>query len=175
MILDYFTPARYIKSYQSLNLESLTKNNIKLLILDVDNTLAAHDELDPNYLVVQFIQRVIQAGLIPVVISNNNEERVSRFAKGLGVAYYSFATKPLKRTYRKLLADFQVDPRQCAVVGDQLLTDVLGGNRMKMMTILTSPLVSKDITWTKFNRVLESQVYQLLEKTKRLKKGEYHE
>ena len=175
MILDYFTPDQYIRSYRSLNLDWLKSQGIQLLILDIDNTLAAHDELDAGEEARAFVQKVKASGLKTVVISNNNEERVSRFAKSLDVPYYSFATKPLKRTYRRLLKDYQVRPSACAVLGDQLLTDIFGGRRMKMKTILTTPLVTRDITWTKFNRVLENQMYRLLEKTRRLKRGSYDE
>ena len=65
--------------------------------------------------------------------------------------------------------------QECAVVGDQLLTDILGGNRMHMTTILTTPLVQRDITWTRLNRLVEQQLYRLLEKKKKLKRGVYDE
>ena len=173
MLLKYFTPARYIRNFKSLDFDWLKRQGIRILVLDVDNTLVAHDEKVANEEVIQFVHQLKEHGLQPVVMSNNNEPRVKLFASSIDVPYYFYSTKPLKRTYRKLLRDYNVKPQQCAVIGDQLLTDVLGGNRMKFTTILTTPLVTRDIPWTKLNRALENQVYKLLEKKHLLKRGKY--
>ena len=64
---------------------------------------------------------------------------------------------------------------EIAVLGDQLLTDVLGGNRMRYFTILTSPVAKRDLPCTKLNRKVENMIYFILEKQKRLKRGIYDE
>ena len=74
----------------------------------------------------------------------------------------------------KILNKYQNDPSKVVVIGDQILTDILGGNRMKFYTILTDPLYQKDITWTKVNRIFEKIVYKKLADSKSLIKGEYY-
>ena len=175
MLLNYFTPALYLKSYEDLDPAWLVRRKIRLLILDIDNTLAAHDEQVAGDKAKAFVHRLKDAGIQAVVMSNNNKERVSRFAASLDVPSYYFSTKPLKRTYKKVLRDTGLKPDQCAVIGDQLLTDILGGSRMGLTTILTTPLVTRDIPWTKLNRVVENQVYRLLEHEEILKRGDYDE
>ena len=173
MLLKYFTPAKYIRNFKSLDCEWLLRQGIRILVLDVDNTLVAHDEKVANADVIAFVQKLKDCGLQPVIMSNNNEPRVKLFASSIDVPYYFYSTKPLKRTYRKLLRDYGVTAEQCAVIGDQLLTDILGGNRMKFTTILTTPLVTRDIPWTRLNRSVENHVYKLLEKKHLLKRGKY--
>ena len=175
MLLKYFTPALYLKSFEDLDLNWLIRRKIRLLILDIDNTLAAHDEQTAGVQAQAFVQKLKDHDIQAVVMSNNNKDRVSLFASSLDVPYYYFSTKPLKRMYKKVLRDTGLQPKQCAVIGDQLLTDILGGNRMHFVTILTTPLVSRDITWTKLNRLVENQVYRCLEQAEILKRGEYDE
>lgn len=172
-MLKIFTPNKYIKSFKELDLNELKTNNIKLLICDIDNTLVAHDEAHPNDDVYAFIEKVRKSGLDFCFISNNKKDRVELFAKSLKVKTYHFAKKPLKITYRKIMKDYNVRGENIACIGDQIMTDVLGGNRNKIYTILTAPLVERDITSTKVNRIFENYVFKQLEKKNILKKGEF--
>ena len=98
---------------------------------------------------------------------------MERFASCFDAKCYPFARKPLKQTYRKMLRELRYAPHQVAVLGDQLLTDMLGANRMHFYTILTRPLVSRDLNCTKVNRVFENLVFHVLEHQGKLKRGEY--
>ncbi|MGL5541321.1 MAG: YqeG family HAD IIIA-type phosphatase, partial [Erysipelotrichaceae bacterium] len=114
-------------------------------------------------------------GIALYLVSNNHHERVSTFAAELDVPIYPFAKKPLKGTYRRILADSKVPANQIAALGDQLLTDVLGANRMGMLAMLTKPIAQKDLKVTKINRVLENLVFARLARKKKLIKGEYYD
>lgn len=170
-----FAPDYYIRTYRDLNLERLKQRNIKVLVCDIDNTLVAHDVKTADDDVKAFIQRVKDAGIKVVLVSNNVKERVDAFAKDLDVETYPFARKPLKGTYRKMLQDSGCAKQEIAVLGDQLLTDMLGANRMGFYTILSNPVAKKDLTCTKINRVFENMVYKLLKVQGKLIKGEYDE
>lgn len=170
-----FTPDYYIQNYQHLDVTRLLKRNIKVLVCDIDNTLVAHDEAYPDEQVKLFIQNMKNAGLKVVLVSNNVKERVETFAKELDVATYPFARKPLKGTYLKMMKDCGCLAEEIAVLGDQLLTDMLGANRVGFYTILTSPVAQKDLTCTKINRVIEHVVYKALAAFGKLRKGEYDE
>lgn len=170
-----FTPDYYIKSYKNLNIDRLRQQQIKVLVCDIDNTLVAHDEAYPDEHVKAFIQRVKDAGIQVVLVSNNVKERVETFAKELDVKTYPFAKKPLKITYLKMMKDCGCKSKEIAVLGDQLLTDMLGANRVGFYTILTHPVAQKDLTCTKINRVVENMVFGLLKAQGKLQKGEFDE
>lgn len=168
-----FTPDYYIRNYQALDVTRLLEKHIKVLVCDIDNTLVAHDEKYPNEQVKLFIQNIKNAGIKVVLVSNNVKERVETFAKDLDVKTYPFARKPLKGTYVKMMKDSGCKASEIAVLGDQLLTDMLGANRVGFYTILTNPVAQKDLTCTKINRVFENVVYKGLAIRGRLRKGEY--
>ena len=106
-------------------------------------------------------------------IARMQKDVVERFAGAVDAKCYPFARKPLKQTYRKMLRELHYAPHQVAVLGDQLLTDMLGANRMHFYTILTKPLVSRDLNCTKVNRVFEQMVFRVLERQGKIKRGEY--
>lgn len=172
-MLRLFAPKYYISGFQKMDIDKLWNMGIRVLVCDIDNTLVAHDEADPSEAVKEFVKRVHDAGIEVILVSNNVSERVQRFASGLDVHVrtYPFAKKPLKLTYRKMMRDTGYSSEHIAVLGDQLLTDILGANRMHFYTILTSPVAQKDLTCTKINRRIETMVFKLLEMSGRLKKG----
>lgn len=169
-----FRPHITYKSYKDIDLNLLLNNNINTILIDIDNTLAPHDEQLPNSDVIKFINDIKNKGFNIFTLSNNSLDRVNMFSNALDVKGYSFSLKPLKKTYKKVLKENPNLGNIC-VIGDQLLTDILGGNRMKFMTIYTRPLVQKDITFTKFNRFFEKFIINRLEKKNLLNLGEYYE
>ncbi|NBK97783.1 MAG: YqeG family HAD IIIA-type phosphatase [Erysipelotrichia bacterium] len=174
-MIKLFNPNKYVKDYRYVDLVQLKKQGIKLIICDIDNTLVAHDESHPNEAVIDFVNRVKATGFAFCLISNNFNERVTTFAQDLHVPTYPMAKKPLKLTYRKIMKEMGYQASEIASIGDQIMTDVLGGNRMHMYTILTSPLVQRDITSTKINRKFENIVFKWLAKKGYLVKGEFNE
>lgn len=174
-MLKLFAPNEYISNFRKLNIDKLIEQGIHVLVCDIDNTLVAHDEADPSKEVIAFMKMVQEKGLDVILVSNNVSERVERFAKGLGVVVktYPFAKKPLKTTYRKMMRDTGYKSEQIAVIGDQLLTDILGANRVHFYTILTNPVAQKDLTCTKINRIIENMVFKMLAIGKRLEKGKF--
>lgn len=174
-MLKLFTPDHYIHNYSALRVAYLKEHDIDVLLCDIDNTLVPHDVAVPDEDVFAFLKGIQDAGIRIVFISNNVEERVHTFAKGIDARCYPFAMKPLPKTYRLVLKDLQVDKKHVAVLGDQLMTDILGANLMGLHTILTAPAVTRDLSFTKFNRFFENIVYRLLKMSNRLTKGEFDE
>lgn len=172
-MLKWFNPKLYISSYQLLEPDYLKRHHIKLLVCDIDNTLVPHDVADPDEAVFAFVEKMKEHGIGMALVSNNVEERVKVFAKPLGIPYYPFAKKPFQKQYRHILKDFDLTSDEVAVIGDQLLTDMLGGNLAHFYTILSKPVVTRDLKWTKINRVFENMIYQLLEYKKLLIRGEF--
>lgn len=172
-MLKLFCPDFYIEHFNNLNIDQLKEKGIKLLLCDIDNTLVPHDVSHPDETVIKFIEKLKNADITVVLVSNNVEDRVSTFAKPLNLNFYPFAKKPLPFTYYKVLKDYHLSKSEIAVLGDQLLTDMLGGNVAGFYTILTKQVVVRDLKWTKINRVFENMVYKLLERKNLLKRGNY--
>ncbi|MEG0176510.1 YqeG family HAD IIIA-type phosphatase [Anaerorhabdus sp.] len=175
MIDNYFLPTMYIRNYQDLDLDSLVKKGIKVFVIDVDNTLISHEVSDLDSKAIAFIHEIQNHGMIPVIISNNVKKRVEEVARQGSCDYFSFALKPLKYKYKQLLKRYNCTPNEVITLGDQLITDVLGGNRMKFNTILQDPISKKDNTSGKVTRFIETKVFKHLEKQGKWRRNKYYD
>ena len=152
-------PNIYLKKVEDITIQTLIKNKIKLLILDVDNTLIDYyQNLSEN--IVSWTKEMKGQGIKLYILSNtNNKDKVEKVAKKLDVPYKNFAMKPLKRGFRYIQKETNIKPENIAVVGDQIFTDVLGGNRSKMFTILVDPINNKKDYWyTAWKRPIENKI-----------------
>lgn len=100
------------------------------------------------------------------IVSNNKKKRVGTFSEPTGVSWIHSAKKPLTRAFRRATKEMNLTKDQVVVVGDQLLTDVFGGNRGGYHTILVVPVSKTDGWFTKANRRVERMVMKRLEKHK---------
>ena len=134
------------------------KNDIKALILDVDNTLIDYyKNLSED--VVKWAKELQEQGIKMYILSNTNKkEKVETVAKKLEIPYINFAKKPSKKGFIKVKEELKLEPRNIGVVGDQIFTDVIGGNRCKMYTILVDPVTPKDYWYTAWKRPIENMI-----------------
>ena len=152
-------PNIYLNKVEDITIQTLIKNKIKLLILDVDNTLIDYyKNLSEN--VINWAKEMKGQGIKLYILSNtNNEEKVKAVAKKLDVKYKHFAMKPLKRGFRYVQKETNIKPENIAVVVDQIFTDVIGGNRSKMFTILVDPIdEEKEYWYTAWKRPIENKI-----------------
>lgn len=167
-----FYPDYYCDKVTDITLELLERNNIKGLILDVDNTLIDYDK---NLLkgADEWVKRLKEKGLKFMILSNSNqEEKVKNVANVLGIPYFYFATKPLKRGFKKAQKELQLEKNEIAVIGDQIFTDIIGANRSKMFSILVNPVAKKDLFMTKIKRPLEEMIVKSYVKKQKKKEDE---
>lgn len=163
-------PDAYLKNVKEITLDFLNKNKIKGLILDIDNTLIDYDK---NLLegAKQWCENLKQNGIKMMILSNTNKvKKVEKVAKILDLEYIYFAHKPNKKGFYKAQKLLGLEANQIATVGDQVFTDVWGGNRMGMFTILTKPIDKRDIIITRVKRPFENLVIRAY--LKQMKKGE---
>ena len=161
--MNIFAPNYYVQSFKSLNIQKLHEMGIQLLLCDIDNTLVAYDEECPN-------QDVIEVALC----SNSPSSRGKNFGKHLPVSNtYPFSCKPFPFCFKKAMRDHGLKANQIAILGDQMYTDILGGNIWGLYTILTAPIAIKDRNITKVFRFFEELIYGYLEKKKLLKRGDF--
>ncbi len=151
-------PKLYCKNVLEITPEYLKENNIKALILDVDNTLLDFDLKIIDGLDV-WCENIKNNDIKCMILSNSNKTtKVKMVADLLKIDYIKFAMKPLKRGFKLAKKELQIAEENIAVVGDQIFTDVIGANRMKMHSILVKPLAEKDLWMTRFKRPLENFV-----------------
>ena len=159
-------PNADFKKVSEITVEFLNENNIKALILDVDNTLIDYYKnlSEEN---INWAQNLKSNGIKLYILSNSNKkQKVQEVAQKLDVPFKYFAKKPLKMGFKKVQKELQLKPESIATVGDQLFTDVVGGNRCKMFTILVEPINKKDIWITMWKRPLEDFIIKKYKKEK---------
>lgn len=164
--LSRFVPYDCQESIYTIDYNKLYEDGKRIILMDIDNTVIPYDVHEPSEDLVKFFQEIQKIGFKLIFISNNNRKRVSKFAYNLKVDFISQAYKPFKRGYNKakrLAKPYQ--PDQIISIGDQLVTDILGSNRMGIDAILVSPLKKKTEKWyTKVNRIIETKILYKLQK-----------
>ena len=159
-------PKEYVDSVKEITIDFIKKYNLKGLILDVDNTLIDYYKKMPEG-IIEWAEMMKSYGIKLYILSNSNKkEKVETVAKNLNIEYINFARKPLKTGFLKIKNIMNLESENIGVVGDQILTDVLGANRCKMFSILVKPINEKDIFITKFNRFFEKIIIKKYLKNK---------
>lgn len=153
-------PNKYFHKVEEITIEFLQKNKIKALILDIDNTLIDYNQKMSKD-VEQWAKDLKGQGMKLYILSNtNHKEKVERVANAIGVPYRNLAKKPLKSGFLKVQKELKEKSENIGVVGDQIFTDIIGGNRCKMFTILVDPIDEKDFWYTAWKRPLENRIKQ---------------
>jgi len=161
-----FYPKLYLDNVKEITIPILQQYNIKGLILDMDNTLI---DIDKNILegVEEWVNNLKQEEIKLCILSNtNSKQKAEDIAKKLDIPYIYFAKKPLKKGFKKARELLQIKEENIAVVGDQILTDIIGANRSKMFSILVKPINERDFFITKIKRPLEEKIIKRYKKTR---------
>jgi HAD superfamily phosphatase (TIGR01668 family) len=165
LLLKHLIPQLSVNNVYEIVLADLWKNGIRGIITDLDNTLVGAKVPLATPELVKWLDYVHELGFKVVIVSNNNETRVGQFAKPLGVPYIHMARKPSNQAFRRALGMMNLKADEAAVIGDQLMTDVLGGNRMGLFTILVSPISLIDEGFfTRMNRRLEKIARRMMKR-----------
>ncbi len=157
-IEESLLPDFYFESLKEAKPEIIVKNGRKAVLIDLDNTLVPRDKEKVSKEVRGWIKEAQKHGLSLCIVSNNWEGRAKKVADELGLPLVAPAGKPRKRAFLKALSILGVDASQAAVIGDQVFTDVLGGNRLGLLTVLIKPLSSKELIHTRFLRAVEKKI-----------------
>ena len=151
-------PNGYFNKISEISLEYLKENNIKGLILDVDNTLIDYYK-NISEDTINWANEMKQNDIKMCILSNSHKkEKVKEVARKIDVDYTYFGTKPLKRGFKKAKKMLALKNEEIAAIGDQIFTDVIGANRMKMFSILVEPIKEKDILITLIKRPIENYI-----------------
>lgn len=149
-------PQKSVRSIYEIDVLALWNSGIRGIITDLDNTLVGAKRPDATPELLDWLKRLKAIGFQVVIVSNNNRVRVSRFSDPLSIPYIFRAKKPGNSAFRRAMEMMSLPPGQTVMIGDQMLTDVLGGNRLGLFTILVSPIELRDEGFfTKVNRRIE--------------------
>lgn len=147
-----YIPYATAKSIYEIDIDFFVKENVKVLLMDLDNTLDSYRLYHPTERAVELIHKIQEAGIIPIIVSNNKGKRVSTYANDLNVIYINSAAKPFAFRIRKFIKKHGWDIKDVMLVGDQMVTDVACAKRLGVRVILTEKIVKEDQWTTHFNR-----------------------
>ncbi|MGI6065452.1 MAG: YqeG family HAD IIIA-type phosphatase [Bacillota bacterium] len=151
-------PDLFVAKVIDIPLDRLNAMQKKALIFDLDNTITEWNNLEIKEDIIQWFKLLRKRGFSACLLSNNKGPRVMEAADKLGIPFVAKATKPRRRAFRKALKVLGSNPKETVVIGDQIFTDVFGGNRMGLYTILVSPISTKEYIGTRFMRRIEHLV-----------------
>ena len=157
-------PSSYYASIYEIPYDQLKKQGIKSLFFDLDNTIISYDETMLSEQSIAFLNKLSEDFNV-LVISNSGYNRVSHALSQTNLPYVWHSKKPLKFGFKKALKMTSSSIKETMLIGDQLMTDVFGGNRMGLSVILVQAVKRKSDRWmTKINRVFERIVLKNIQK-----------
>ena len=151
-------PDFYFDSIFQLPYEHLYKQGVRGLIYDIDNTLASHADKYPPVKIISLIKRLQKMGFKVGLLSNNSYKRLAVFNQTMRLPGTARAGKPFAAALRKLMKKMDVNPKETAIIGDQLFADIWCGKRAGVMTVLVKPITEKEVVTVRIKRGLERWV-----------------
>ena len=155
-LLSFICPDKCVDKVTDVSLTELSENGIRVIFVDLDNTLTALGSSKVSEPVRQWIERAKELGFQVVIVSNAGlRKRVSQVADALGIVGIAAAGKPRRFVFRRYLEWKGLKPSQAVMIGDQLFTDILGAKRAGMKAILVEPLTERRFITGRIQRPLE--------------------
>ncbi len=172
--MGLFKPTMYKKNIFEIDYQKLKDMGITCLIFDLDNTLGLiENERCP--LKTKKLLKSLQDDFLILISSNNTKRRITPYLKDLGIGGVSFSLKPSTIGLSKIKNEYNLKKKEMAMIGDQIVTDILSGNRFNITTVLVDPLGEKDLKITGLNRKLEAKILKKYQKRGLLERGKYYD
>ena len=155
-------PDRLLQRYTDLTPQLLGQLDVRLLLCDLDYTLAPRSVTEPNEELHAWLNDCKKAGITVMILSNNrSSRRVETFCRELGIRYVGHAGKPSPRGYREAMELAGEDAAHTAMLGDKLLTDVLGAKRSGILALMVEPLGGPVGAWNHILHALQAPFKQI--------------
>ncbi|MEG1537247.1 MAG: YqeG family HAD IIIA-type phosphatase [Clostridiales bacterium] len=148
--MSLLRPDLCIKGIMDIPFADLERRGIKGLIFDLDNTLIPWRQYEENPALTAWFAAIQQQGFAVCILSNSRYCQVEPVGQWLGVAVVCGGKKPGREGFRRALTLLQLPPEQVAMVGDQVFTDIYGGNRIGLYTILTEVITVREHWGTRY-------------------------
>ncbi len=163
-------PTLIYDSIEKIPINELKKINVNTLLIDLDNTLVPWHKNEIPAKIINYLQNLKKEGFKICIVSNALPFRVKKISKELNIPYIALAIKPSTKPLRKAIKLLNSNIENTAIIGDQLFTDVLAGNRLGIKTIFVKPLAKFELITSKFIRLIEKRIISYLIKKNYIKK-----
>ena len=148
-------PRQMTATIYDINLQPLWDSGYQYMIIDVDNTITAWNNYQVSDELMNWIKDVKKIGFRICLLSNNQQNKIQEFASELGVIAAPKGGKPFSRAFQSALTALGAAANNTLVIGDQLFTDILGGNRAGLYSILVEPIDRNEFIGTRVVRFFE--------------------
>lgn len=146
MIMSLFKPDMHVRCIEDIDFCQLWTRGIRGLAFDLDNTLVPWRAYDKQERIISWFKSLQQQGFAVCVLSNGRKEKVDLLSSWLDIPVFGDSRKPARSAFVKASQTLKLAPRQLAMIGDQLLTDIYGGNKAGFYTILTD-IIDENEFW----------------------------
>lgn len=170
-----YIPDIYQKSVYTINYSKLKSSGIKCLVFDLDNTISPITLSKPTKRLKDLFTKLKSMGFKCIILSNSGKKRVEPFKNELSVDAGASAKKPNNKKFIKIMNSYNFIPNEIACIGDQLLTDIYGANKMGFTSILVNQMGKKDFVVSIFNRTIEKIIFNRFLKKDLFVRGSYYD
>ena len=134
--------------------QQLRSWEIQLLMMDFDNTIVPYTTSTPTEEMDRWLREMAASDIQLCVVSNSKKDRVKVFCGQYGIDCITHSRKPFRKGIRQCMNKYRFPPSHCALVGDQIFTDILGANGFNVTSILVDAIDNHNI-WLKLRHVAE--------------------
>ena len=166
-------PDMYKKSIYDIDYKKLKEMGKKCLFFDLDTTIISYQETMPDEKAIKLFESLKDMGFKCYLFSNSHSNRLMKVKDILNIDVYYSSMKPLKKNYKKVLKKYK--PEECAFIGDQIMTDVIGAKRNNLFIIFVDKINEKEPIYTKFWRFFEGFILRKYKRKNILEKGKYYD
>ena len=164
----YPVPFAYAKNIFEIDVNFYKKLGVKYLFMDLDNTIDSYLATVPTERTKQFVEMLISNEITPIIISNNLQSRVQKYADALNVKFLCKSGKPFPGKIKKYMKENRIDPNEVIMIGDQITTDIRAAKKLKVKNVLVDKIVKEDQITTRFNRFFEKPFRNQMAKKNKL-------
>ena len=165
-----FYPDTQMNTVYELTPEWLLSRGVKALICDLDDTLAPYFDTTPTDKLAAWVESMRAAGIRLCILTNGKSHLVLPFCEKLSIECVPMALKPLPFGYLRALRRLGVKRREAVAIGDQIFTDIVGGNCAGIHTVLVEPIAYKTSKMERKKRRYEKQFRRVLKRSKQKSK-----
>ncbi len=173
--MSNFLPNMYFNSIYDINYKKLKDLGINTLVYDFDNTIVEKGNYKVSKKLKDLFKKLSKDFNILILSNTFNEEKIGKFSKECKVSFVMRGLKPLRHGFKKILKISSCKSDDLCMIGDQLITDVYGGNKMHFTTVLVNGINNDELSITKFNRKLEGFIIKKLNKKYGFERNKFYD
>lgn len=161
-----YLPTYVYTTIYDIDFTSLYASGKRIILSDLDNTIASYSEETPSKEVLEFNKYLRNLGFKIYLVSNNNDKRIKKFSEEFIIdGFLAKAKKPFTKKLEKFLSNNNLKKEEIISMGDQLVTDISGFNKLGVDSILVKTIDQKNQKWyTKINRLREKNILKKIKK-----------